>query len=100
MSDQFSLDYEENDRSETFEQGFERAARSAASVAKVGAQITGAAREMQKAAVEGDIAKIRRALHSPWRGHRYCSARTLQCEGRLALLRRSATGVYELALFR
>lgn len=62
MSDQLSLDYDETDRSETFEQGFDDAARSAASVAKAGAQITGAAREMQKAAAEGDIAKIRRAL--------------------------------------
>jgi hypothetical protein len=62
VSDQLSLDYDGNDRSETFEQGFERAARGAASVAKVGTQLTGAAREMQKAAAEGDIVKIRKAL--------------------------------------
>jgi len=62
VSDQLPYDYDEGNRSETFEQGFESAARSAASAAKAGAQITGAAREMQKAALEGDIAKIRRAL--------------------------------------
>ena len=63
MSDQLSLDYDDEvDRSETFEQGFDSAARSAASMAKVGTQVTSAAREMQKAAAEGDIAKIRRAL--------------------------------------
>lgn len=62
MGDQLSLEYNENDRSATFEEGFESAARGAAAVAKAGAQITGAAREMQKAAAEGDIAKIQRAL--------------------------------------
>lgn len=67
MNEQRSFDDDDrddkSDRTDTFEEGFERAARSAASVAKVGTQITGAARDMQKAAAEGDISKIRRALH-------------------------------------
>ena len=44
-----------------FERGFADAERSAAAAAKAGGAIVSAAKQMQKAAQEGDIAKLRRA---------------------------------------
>ena len=45
----------------TFERAFSEAERSAAAAAKAGSAIVAAAKQMQKAAQEGDIAKLRRA---------------------------------------
>jgi len=45
----------------TFEQGFAETERSAAVAARAGGAIVAAAKQLQKAAQEGDIAKIRRA---------------------------------------
>jgi hypothetical protein len=48
----------------TFERAFSEAERSAAAAAKAGSGIVAAAKQMQKAAQEGDIAKLRRAAES------------------------------------
>jgi len=45
----------------TFERAFSEAERSAAAAAKAGSAIVAAAKQMQKAAQEGDIAKLRKA---------------------------------------
>ena len=61
MQDRLLLEGESMDVTITFEIAFSDAERSAATVARAGSAIVATAKQMQKAAQEGDIAKLRRA---------------------------------------